>query len=86
MIKLKDLKLFHVYKVYSNGRSIEEIAIPIEKTQDNFIGVLDEEYFNKDMNGVYINYMVASNLITYEEFETEFPEKYIKFIFGGLQK
>ncbi len=81
MIKTKDVKLFNIYMLYSNTISINETFIPIEKIKDGFIGILDQEYFDEDMNGIYINVFKPSKHITYEEFETEFPEKYIKFIF-----
>lgn len=51
-MKVHNLKLFHLYKAYSDSISIEEIFIHLKKENNCFSGISDEEYFNNNIDAI----------------------------------
>jgi len=85
------LQLYRTYKVYTmNGISLDKVFMPTRFEQDKIKGITDDEWFSESMDDMFNDYFFsreAENNISkkehmeYEEYELQFPEKYVKYIF-----
>jgi len=73
-----------------NGISLDKVFMPTKLEQDKIKGITDDEWFSESMDYMFNDYFFSREAekylskkehMEYEEYEPQFPEKYVKYIF-----